>query len=477
MLLSRRAITIVVVAVVVVRSLVFVFWPQSYFDANQAVIGLMAKHIAEGRAWPLFMYGQSYVLATEAWLAAPLFLAFGVSVAALKIPLLLVNVAVVLLLLRVLIDEVGLSPPLAAVAALFVVLPSPSTTAQLLEANGGSIETFLYVLLLWLLRDRPVWCGLSLGVGLLQRTFTVYGLVSLLLVLAARRQLFTRLGLRRVAVTLLVAAVLLLAAERIKPAASAMGPGTTLAQLHTRTQAAEIVGHLCIDARTILPGVGRLVTLHWPLLFGTRSQTLLEYGIESELRQGMPGAGPWLAILITIAICRIGLTVVRERGWLQHLDACAYLALAGALSAGGYVMARCGVLTIYKMNYDLLSLMGAVGVAAWYLRVETSMRLRTVWITGLIAWTAIHAVAHGRLLAEYATHPPRGGKFELIEALDNRGVRYAYADYALAYPITFLTNERIVAASSTRIRVLQYQRDRPCAPQGGGPCFPSALRS
>ena len=134
MSLSRGAITIVVVAVVVARSLVFVFWPQSYLDANQAVIGLMAKHIAEGRAWPLFMYGQSYVLATEAWLAAPLFLAFGVSVAALKIPLLLVNVAVALLLLRVLIEDVGLSPPLAAVASLFVVLPSPSTTAQLLEA-------------------------------------------------------------------------------------------------------------------------------------------------------------------------------------------------------------------------------------------------------------------------------------------------------------------------------------------------------
>jgi len=80
-------------------------------------------------------------------------------------PLLLVNVAVALLLLRVLIDDVGLSPPLAAVGSLFIVLPSPSTTAQLLEANGGSIETFLCVLLLWLLRDRPVWCGLVLGFG------------------------------------------------------------------------------------------------------------------------------------------------------------------------------------------------------------------------------------------------------------------------------------------------------------------------
>jgi len=259
-------------------------------------------------------------------------------------------------------------------------------------------------------------------------------------------------------VTLLVASVLLLAAEAIKPAASAMGPGTTLAQLQTRSQAGEIAGHLCIDVRTIGPGVGRLVTLHWPLLFGTQSQKLAEYGIESRLSEGFAGAGLWLALLIAIAVCRIGLTVVRERRWSPALDACVYLTLAGALSAGGYVIARCGVLTIYKMNYDLLSLLGAVGIAAWYLRVEPSTRLRTLWVTGLISWTAIHAVAHGRLLVEYATHPPRGENFELIDALDNRGVRFAYANYALAYPITFLTNERIVAASFTRIRVLQYQR-------------------
>jgi hypothetical protein len=50
MILSRRAIAVVTVAVIAARSLVFVVWPQSYLDANQAVIGLMAKHIAEGRA-------------------------------------------------------------------------------------------------------------------------------------------------------------------------------------------------------------------------------------------------------------------------------------------------------------------------------------------------------------------------------------------------------------------------------------------
>ena len=54
----------------VARSAVFVFWEGAHFDANQAVIGLMAKHLAELRAFPLFMYGQSYQLAVESWLIA-----------------------------------------------------------------------------------------------------------------------------------------------------------------------------------------------------------------------------------------------------------------------------------------------------------------------------------------------------------------------------------------------------------------------
>lgn len=180
----------------------------------------MAKHLAEGRAWPVFMYGQSYILAIEAWLAAPLFLIFGVSVAALKLRLLVANVAVALLLLHLLEDAVALTPQAATTASLFFVLPSPATTAQLLEANGGSVETFLYVLLLWLTRARPVWCGLVLGVGILQRAFTVYGYVSLLLVLAARRELSTRIAARRSVVTLLVVSALWWTAETAKQPAS-----------------------------------------------------------------------------------------------------------------------------------------------------------------------------------------------------------------------------------------------------------------
>jgi hypothetical protein len=97
-----------IATLVVVRSAVLVFWEQAHFDADQAIVGLMAKHLAELRAFPLFYYGQNYMLGVEAWLAAPVFLIAGASVATLKLPLLALNVVVALLLLRIFERDVGL---------------------------------------------------------------------------------------------------------------------------------------------------------------------------------------------------------------------------------------------------------------------------------------------------------------------------------------------------------------------------------
>ena len=63
----------VLVLLVVLRSIVFVFWEQSFFDSDQAITGLMAKHLIESRAFPVFYYGQNYMLGVEAYLAAPVF--------------------------------------------------------------------------------------------------------------------------------------------------------------------------------------------------------------------------------------------------------------------------------------------------------------------------------------------------------------------------------------------------------------------
>src|SRR4030095_7389773 len=117
---SRRPLAMAIgiaIVMVIARSAVFLAWEHADFDSDQAVVGLMAKHIGEGRALPVFFYGQQYMLAVEAWLAAPLLAIFGPSVAALKMPLLFVNIATAALLIRVLHRDGGLEPWAAVMAA------------------------------------------------------------------------------------------------------------------------------------------------------------------------------------------------------------------------------------------------------------------------------------------------------------------------------------------------------------------------
>src|SRR5947207_14471797 len=105
-LLGAVAVAAVLIAI---RSIVWMCFEQSGFDSDQAVIGLMAKHLADGRAFPLFYYGQHYMLAVEPWLAAPFFKLFGASIFTLKLPLVCVNIAVASLLLWMLVKKLSLS--------------------------------------------------------------------------------------------------------------------------------------------------------------------------------------------------------------------------------------------------------------------------------------------------------------------------------------------------------------------------------
>jgi hypothetical protein len=171
----------VVLLLVVLRSVIFVFCEQAHFDSDQAVYGLMTKHLAEGRAFPLFMYGQKYLLAVSVYLAAPFIWAFGPSVAALKVVLLVVNLVVAVLLFLLLRREAALPPVAASVAMVFFVVPPVVTSSRLVEFQGATIEPFLWILFLWLARSSPVLLGVVGAVGVLNREFVAYGLAALLI--------------------------------------------------------------------------------------------------------------------------------------------------------------------------------------------------------------------------------------------------------------------------------------------------------
>jgi hypothetical protein len=457
-ILKPRSFVLLLASLVMARSLVFVFVPASHFDSDQAVTGLMAKHLSELRAFPVFWYGQTYMLGVEAWLAAPIMAVAGATVAALKLPLLAMNVAIAVLLFRGFVGE-GLSESRAAVAALPFALAAPITAAHFLTANGGNVEPCLYVLLLWILRRRALWFGVVLGVGFLNREFTIYGAAAVLLLDAVARTLFTREALRRYGVAFSTAGAVWIACLVLRHFSSAAGPGTSTADLAATLASnnlLQVAERLCFNPRAIASGVGAIFTVHWPDLFGLEPQRLTDVGIESTVRQGMIGASWLLAPALGIPLAR-GLTS-REQRSVEPAALSSYLILVAALSIAGYLIGRCGVVDFYTMRYELLSVLGACGLAARYLRVERSRAWTAAWALGIAGILALSAVAHARLVAEYLTGPPLPAKQELIAALDARGIRYAYADYWTSYYVDFLARERIIVASDDIPKVRTYNR-------------------
>ena len=454
---ERWIVLAIVLAVVAARSAVFVFRPQSYFDSDQAIVGLMAKHLSELRAFPFFLYGQRYMLGVEAWLAAPLFAVAGVSATALKLPLLVMNGAIAFLLLRTFEREMGLRPAAAALAALPFILPAAGIAAILVDSSGGSLEPCLYVLLLWITRHRPLLCGLVFGIGFLNREFTVYGLAALVSVEALDRTLFTRDAAARFARLLAVAALIWLAAQGLKTISSGSGPGTSIAQTFTASNnIMEIIGRTCVSPATALSGAGLLLSVHWPTLLGTARLPLTAFSIESRVTQGFAGSG-WLpALVVSLAIA--GITIAPRSAAVPARPPrfAQYLILAGLCSIAGYLFGRCGQVSLFLMRYELLSLLGIVGLAGWFLAVQPPRAIQAAWMAALALWVMVIAIPHVRLIAEYATDPPMPAKLQLIHVLRSKQIRYGTADYWIAYYIDFMTNERMVFASDSPKRILLY---------------------
>lgn len=84
--MRRHALFLGLLAIIAAARFAILFASQTHVHSDEAIIGLMGKHILEGRDFPFYMYGQPYNAgaACEAYLAAIAFALFGVSVIALK---------------------------------------------------------------------------------------------------------------------------------------------------------------------------------------------------------------------------------------------------------------------------------------------------------------------------------------------------------------------------------------------------------
>jgi hypothetical protein len=149
-------------------------WP--YLNSDEATIGLMSMDIWRGGARPVFSYGQNYIGALQAYLAAPFFALLNGDPLALRLATLL-QTMLFLLVMYALARRV-FSPGVALFTLALLALGSDYALKHQLQAGAGAQDTLLFgALVVWLsvLRLRGGWrpgarlaidAGLGLAIGL-----------------------------------------------------------------------------------------------------------------------------------------------------------------------------------------------------------------------------------------------------------------------------------------------------------------------
>ena len=396
----------------------------AHFDSDQAVFGLMAKDLVAGRGFPMFMYGQTYLLAVSVWLCAPLFAAFGATITTLKLPMFAMNVAVVAMLWRGLRAEPGLGPWGTTLAILPFAAPSAVISSRLVEHQGGNIEPFVFVLAAFFLRERPIALGAVAGVGFLNREFSLIGLIALLMMDALQGRLH----------------------RKVKPIAqTAVTFATVVIGLRVLAKwSTSYTGSGALYARPTLANVVGFFGQQLPSLIGGAPRRLIEFNIISSITVGHVGV--YVAVIAWLIV--LAVAIVRRPPLRRELDGMsAYLVLVGFGQAAAFMLLCYAPFDGMLVRYVLLTLLALCGLVAVAWRRPA---LRGVTAAVILLMTAVNLSGNIRLLREYAGGPPPRDLNQLADALLRRGVRYAEAGYWTAFDVAWLTDERIIASTPKR---------------------------
>lgn len=431
-------------AFVALRSAPFLGWEQAFFESDQAVVGLMAKHIGEGRDFPLFFYGQKYLLSLDAWLAAPLFALFGPSVFLLKLPAAALNGVAAALLCWLLRRDAGLRVGPAFIAALFFIVPPIIPASRLVSVEGNTAPIMLAVLLVWLARRRPVVLGAVTGLFALARPFVLYALIAVYVVELISGDFFQRRSFRAKTLTalgfVLVQAPLRLAATFDPNYFGQGAPGGG------------------ITFQSLGPHLAQLFKENLPNLLGIRRVKVIDY-LNGPGETGSPWLG-WLlgvvlALLVVRALAGLGRKELRAEV-RTHFPL--YLVITGGLATVAYALAVGIIRDNMTIRYTMLFLYLPVGVVALAAQLFPGWPARLAMGATLV-WAAVSLQTHGALLRDYLRAPPPDRYRDLAVALVARGVKTGMAPYWTAYHVTFLADERVRLASSQVVRIPEYQAE------------------
>ena len=436
-------------------------YEQLDFDSDQAIVGLMAKHLSEFRTFPLFFYGQHYMLGVQAWMAAPFFWVGGPTVAMLRMPLVIINCVVALWLLRYITRSVG-SPWLAFMAVLPFVAATPVLSSHLLEALGASVEPFLYVLLLWALRGRPTAFGLVLGLGFLHREFTIFALLGVGVGTwreTGRSNFLARTWVTRAAFAF--AAVWLLV-DQLKRRIDSLGPpGEAIETAPLTLQFQSLLSRVAMRPSIVFPKLRQAITECLPDLLGMRALQPLRYNINATVSVGSVAIGLILVAVGATCLVRLAVLFLPRRGRVViplPSPFCTYLAAVGIQAILAYSLSDAVDPRFTPiLRYALLALFLPIALVTAFFEVERRCDSCAVVALLLGLCAALNTRDNWRVIDEYRRTPPPSEHRVLADDLVAHHIRYGSAIYWDAYITDFFSRERVIVTSTEKVRIGGYE--------------------
>ena len=444
---ETRVFGVLAVLLVLARSAPFLIWGHIDFDSDQAIVGLMAKHLSEFRTFPLFFYGQNYMLGVQSWVIAPFFWIARPSIAVLKTPLVILNIAAALLLMRGVSSRLGLRPAIGFVAALPFIVPTPVLGSRFLQTLGTSgVEPLLYVLFLWMLRARPFAFGALLAFGFVHREFTMYALPALALVELADRSAWTRTAVRQVLYGAGGFALVWLILDNAKMHLN----GSSLI-----LQVQQLGKFSCFGGPALIERLQYIVTPIWPILTGGTEMQLDQYALRSSAVAGSAVIGWAVGGMTVVMLFRLA-WLSRGRRSGPDIAFALYLALVGGFALAGYSM-TCSY-TFPVVRYFSLALLVPIGCFAAFVAREPAAWLRKTAVAVFVLWGIANFTDSLRVVREASINPQPDPHRELTEFLLSHQIRYARANYWDAYVVDFLSRERVIVGSHGPARIPEYER-------------------
>jgi len=444
-------------AMVVFRALPYAWWGTLAFDADQAVVGLMAKHVAEFRALPVYQYAASYVLMLSAYVVAPFMWVLGPTPFALKLPLVLMNTAVGVGLIAA-ITRAGVRPAVALLLALPVLMTSGVTSAGLMDALGMTVEPALFVIALWWLRGRPLAFGIVAAIGFHVREFVAYAVAAIVFVDFCTGVFASRAGWREWTITALAAVGTNGLIGGIARFASVRGPDTWTAA--SSDNLTTLGGSFCFAPTQAVGNLLALGQWYLGLLWGPTRMPLAEAAVQSRVAQGLDGAWPLFAAVLLVAVVRLAWhwRAIWSQRHSPAVQLGVFLVLVGVQSVVVYAVSRCGPIAVLTLRYALLGMFLPTGLALLTWGSEPRAAIRQLIGVSFVALAALNTWPHAQLWREQLTRPSLTNRAQLGAALEARGIHYARSDYWTAYYVAFMTRERVVVGADNFPRIDVYER-------------------